>query len=206
MPDIAYNASREIDTAKIEQGVTLILEALGQDITREGLKGTPHRVASAYNEIFKGVNYTNDEIADMLNVCFEEGFDTKKQRPMVVEQNIDLFSMCEHHLLPMYEMVAHVGYIPVNKVIGLSKIPRIVELVAARPTLQERLGDDIAYILSKITESDDVIVVIEGKHACVAMRGIKSRSMVTTTATIRGKFESPEIRSEFYDIIKRGGK
>lgn len=204
MSDITYNQSKEIDKAKIEQGVVLILEALGQDIKREGLKGTPRRVAQAYEEIFKGVNYTNDEIAELCDVCFEEGFDRTEQASMVVESNITLFSMCEHHLLPMYDMVAHVGYIPKTKVIGLSKIARIVELASSRPTLQERLGEDIAYVISKITGSSDVMVVIEGKHACMSMRGIKSRNAVTKTATIRGVFNSPEIRSEFYSII--GGK
>jgi GTP cyclohydrolase I len=200
--DIALSSNPHgIDASLIELGVRQILKGLGQDLEREGLKGTPARVAKAYQEIFKGVLLTNQQIADMLDVCFEEGF--QGDSGMVVESNISFFSTCEHHLLPMYDMVAHVGYIPNGKVIGLSKIARIVELVSARPSLQERIGQDIVDVLHKITGADSIMVVIEGKHACMTMRGIKSVNAVTKTATIKGLFTESEVRNEFYSIINR---
>lgn len=177
-----------------------MLVCIGDDPSREGLKRTPQRVFKAWDEIFEGMNYTNDEIADKYNVCFED----VESGDLVVEGHIPIYSMCEHHLLPMYNAYVSVGYIPNGKVIGLSKIARIAEMCAKRPQLQERIGTDIAEVLQKVLGTEDVIVVIEGEHACMTMRGVKKPGTVTRTAAMRGKFDSDHaLRSEFYDLIRK---
>lgn len=182
----------------IENSIYNILLALGDDPDRPGLKGTPNRVRRMYDEIFDGMNYTNDEIAEMYNVCFDEGIEDD----LVTVTNIPIFSTCEHHMATMFSMKVHVGYIPNGKVIGLSKIARIADLVSKRLQLQERIGKDIANILQKILNTSDIIVVIEGEHACMTMRGIKKPGTITKTATLRGRFHSDsDLRKEFYDLI-----
>lgn len=177
-----------------------MLVCIGDDPSREGLKRTPQRVFKAWDEIFEGMNYTNDEIAEKYNVCFED----VESGDLVVEGHIPIYSMCEHHLLPMYNAYVSVGYIPTGKVIGLSKIARIAEMCAKRPQLQERIGTDIAEVLQKVLGTEDVIVVIEGEHACMTMRGVKKPGTVTRTAAMRGRFDSDHaLRSEFYDLIRK---
>lgn len=177
-----------------------MLVCIGDDPSREGLKRTPQRVFKAWDEIFEGMNYTNDEIAEKYNVCFED----VESGDLVVEGHIPIYSMCEHHLLPMYNAYVSVGYIPNGKVIGLSKIARIAEMCAKRPQLQERIGTDIAEVLQKVLGTEDVIVVIEGEHACMTMRGVKKPGTVTRTAAMRGRFDSDHaLRSEFYDLIRK---
>lgn len=183
-----------------EKCINNMLVCIGEDPSREGLKRTPQRVFRAWDEIFEGMNYTNDEIADKYNVCFED----VESGDLVVEGHIPIYSMCEHHLLPMYNAYVSVGYIPNGKVIGLSKIARIAEMCAKRPQLQERIGTDIAEVLQKVLDTEDVIVVIEGEHACMTMRGVKKPGTVTRTAAMRGKFDSDHaLRSEFYDLIRK---
>lgn len=183
-----------------EKCINNMLVCIGEDPGREGLKRTPQRVFRAWDEIFEGMNYTNDEIADKYNVCFED----VESGDLVVEGHIPIYSMCEHHLLPMYNAYVSVGYIPNGKVIGLSKIARIAEMCAKRPQLQERIGTDIAEVLQKVLDTEDVIVVIEGEHACMTMRGVKKPGTVTRTAAMRGKFDSDHaLRSEFYDLIRK---
>lgn len=183
-----------------EKCINNMLVCIGDDPDREGLRRTPHRVFKAWAEIFEGVNYTNDEIANMYNVCFED----INSNDLVVEGHIPIYSMCEHHLLPMYNAYVSVGYIPNGKVIGLSKIARIAEMCAKRPQLQERIGTDIAEVLQKVLDTEDVIVVIEGEHACMTMRGVKKPGTVTRTAAMRGRFDSNHaLRSEFYDLIRK---
>ena len=183
-----------------EKCINNMLVCIGEDPSREGLKRTPQRVFKAWDEIFEGMNYTNDEIADKYNVCFED----VESGDLVVEGHIPIYSMCEHHLLPMYNAYVSVGYIPNGKVIGLSKIARIAEMCAKRPQLQERIGTDIAEVLQKVLDTEDVIVVIEGEHACMTMRGVKKPGTVTRTAAMRGKFDSDHaLRSEFYDLIRK---
>ena len=177
-----------------------MLVCIGDDPSREGLKRTPQRVFKAWDEIFEGMNYTNDEIAEKYNVCFED----VESGDLVVEGHIPIYSMCEHHLLPMHNAYVSVGYIPNGKVIGLSKIARIAEMCAKRPQLQERIGTDIAEVLQKVLGTEDVIVVIEGEHACMTMRGVKKPGTVTRTAAMRGRFDSDHaLRSEFYDLIRK---
>ena len=178
-----------IDTKAIEEHIRGILVALGDDPQREGLIDTPRRVAKMYEEVFAGMNYTNHEIAEMFDKTFEEGIDEVEAGRVVVMKDIDLFSYCEHHMALMYDMKATVAYIPNNKVIGLSKIARICDMVGRRLQLQERIGKDIADILTEITGSEDVAVCIEGCHSCVSARGIKKNNTKTFTAELRGRFK-----------------
>ncbi len=185
-----------IDKDAIREHVRGILIALGDDPEREGIRETPDRVARMYEEVFAGMNYTNDEIADMFEKCFllsdEEA--SKKNTPgkMVLVKDIDVFSYCEHHMALMYDMKVSVAYLPKNKVIGLSKIARIADMVCRRLQLQERIGDDISYIMRKVTGTNDVAVVIEGCHSCMTARGIKKEAARTVTTTFTGKFETDD--------------
>ena len=182
----------------IEESVRNILIALGDDPNREGLKDTPKRVAKMYDEVFAGMLYTNDEIVQMFDKRFELG----NAKDLVLMKDIDVFSHCEHHLALMYNMKVHVAYIPDGKVIGLSKIARIVDLVAKRLQLQERIAIDVADILQQLLETHDVMVVIEGEHSCMTARGIKKPGTTTNSAVLRGLFkESPALRAEVYSLL-----
>lgn len=186
-----------IDTKRIEKAVKEIIIALGDNPEREGLVDTPKRVAKMYEEVFEGMNYTNKEIAKMFNKSFETDNDD-----LVVVKDIPIFSYCEHHLALMYNMTVSVAYIPKGKVIGLSKISRIAEMVGKRLQLQERIGSDIADIMSEATGSPDVLVVVQGEHSCMTARGIKSRGSKTRTATIRGQFrDNTDLRKEAYSLM-----
>lgn len=185
---------RKIDKDAIEYHIREILKALGDDPEREGLKDTPSRVARMYEEVFEGMNYTNDEIAEMFNKTFEEygSEDEGVSRigDMVVVKDVDIFSYCEHHMALMYDMKVTVAYVPNGKVIGLSKIARVADMVSKRLQLQERIGSDIADVITKITGSEDVAVYIEGCHSCMTARGIKKNQAKTYTQTLRGKFQN----------------
>lgn len=174
-----------IDKEKIEYHIRGILEALGDDPDREGLKETPDRVARMYEEVFEGMNYTNAEIAEMFGKTFE----CAENGDMVVVKDIEVFSYCEHHMALMYDMKVSVAYIPHGRVLGLSKIARIADMAAKRLQLQERLGSDIAEIISMAAGSPDVAVRIEANHSCMTARGIKKPSAKTVSTTFRGKFE-----------------
>ena len=176
-----------IDKDAIREHIRGILIALGDDPDREGLKETPDRVARMYEEVFMGMNYSNDEIAEMFNKSFEKPDGDSKD--MVLVKDIEVFSYCEHHMALMYDMKVSVAYFPKDKVLGLSKIARIADMVARRLQLQERIGTDIASIMTKVTGSEDVAVVIEVCHSCVTSRGIKKNSSKTVTATFLGKFK-----------------
>lgn len=180
-----------IDTNAIREHVKGIIIALGDNPEREGLKDTPDRVARMYEEVFEGMNYTNDEIAEMFNKTFEQDmcFD-EAGNDLVVVKDIDIFSYCEHHLALMYDMKVTVAYVPNGKVIGLSKIARICDMVSKRLQLQERIGSDIADIMSKVTGSSDIAVLIEGCHSCMSARGIKKSNAKTYTTTYRGRFKT----------------
>ena len=177
-----------IDQEAIKEHIRGILVALGDDPDREGLKETPDRVARMYAEVFEGMNYTNDEIAKMYAKSFE--VPEEGSNDMVVVKDIEVFSYCEHHMALMYDMKVTVAYIPDKRVIGLSKIARIADMVAKRLQLQERIGTDIADVISKATGSNDVAVYIEGNHSCMTARGIKKPSAKTVTTTFRGRFET----------------
>ncbi len=178
-----------IDREAIKEHIRGILVALGDDPEREGLKETPERVAKMYEQVFEGMNYTNHEIAQMFDKTFEEDLSLcTKNRDLVIVKDIDIFSYCEHHMALMYDMKVTVAYVPNGKVIGLSKIARIADMVSKRLQLQERIGTDIAEIIQEITDSEDVAVLIEGCHSCMSARGIKKTGAKTYTSTLRGKF------------------
>lgn len=190
---------KEFDRERIASLIGELLGELGADTESEGLRETPKRVANMCCEVLEGMRYTNAEIAEKFDKCFE----MPENNDLVVVKDIEVFSYCEHHLALMYNMRVHVGYIPNGKVIGLSKIARICDMAAKRLQLQERLGADIAEILSMVTGSEDVIVVIEGEHSCMTARGIRASGTKTRTAAIRGLFDGDsELRSEFYSLIR----
>ncbi len=174
-----------VDQEKVREHIRGILEAIGENPDREGLRETPDRVARMYSEIFEGISYTNDEIANMFN----KTFDAPTNNDMVLVRDIEIFSYCEHHMALMYDMKVNVAYIPRERVIGLSKIARIADMVGKRLQLQEKIGFDIAEIMEKATLSPDVAVIISGKHSCMTARGIKNTPSVTLTTTFRGAFE-----------------
>lgn len=184
-----------IDTEAVKMHIRGLLEALGDDPDREGLKETPDRVARMYEEVFEGMNYTNEEIAKMFGKTFEDSVNFGKgAQDLVLVKDIEVFSYCEHHLALMYDMKVSVAYFPKEKIIGLSKIARIADMAAKRLQLQERIGADIAEIMQMITESEDVAVLIEGCHSCMTARGIRNGSSKTFTQTLRGRFErEPEL-------------
>ncbi|MCL2847671.1 MAG: GTP cyclohydrolase I FolE [Firmicutes bacterium] len=190
---------KPINQKKIEKLIRELIIELGDNPDREGLAETPARVASSYTELFEGIRYTNDEIAQKFDKCFEH----IHSKDLVLLKDIEVFSFCEHHLALMYNMKVHVGYIPNEKVIGLSKIARICDLCAKRLQLQERLGQDIMEVLQIVLNTEDIIVVIEAEHSCMTARGIKSSGAKTRTASIRGLFESDSnLRAEVYQLIK----
>lgn len=190
-----------IDKEAIKEHIRGILIALGDDPDRKGLIDTPDRVARMYEEVFEGMNYTNDEIAAMFDKTFEHT--SKKSNDMVIVRDIDVFSYCEHHMALMYDMKVSVAYIPNGRVIGLSKIARIADMVAKRLQLQERIGTDIAYIMSRVCDTEDVAVIIEGSHSCMTARGIKKSDAKTVTTTLKGIFKDDEkIQNRLMMLLK----
>lgn len=188
---------------KCKEAVKLLLESFGEDINREGLKETPRRVAGYWKELLEGNNYTNEEIAKRFSKEFEVS-----SNPLVVKEIKNVFSHCEHHLALMYNMKVVVAYLPVKidqnkyKVIGLSKIPRIVDMCSKRLQLQEKLAEDISECISLATGSKDVYVNIIGDHACVSARGAKSEGFTDVTS-LKGQFETNiELRNEVERKIK----
>ena len=180
-----------IDTEAIKKHIRGILVALGDDPDREGLKDTPDRVAKMYEEVFEGMNYTNHEIAQMFDKTFEQDLELSgKSDDMVYVKDIEIFSYCEHHMALMYDMKVSVAYLPKDKVLGLSKIARICDMVGKRLQLQERIGSDIAEIIMEVSGSEDVAVYIEGCHSCMSARGIKKQNAKTVTTTLRGAFDT----------------
>lgn len=194
------------DRDKIMLAVRMMLEAIGENPDREGLVGTPDRVARAFEELFEGMAFTNKEIAEMFKVVFDtkSTFRPDGTKGLVTETISGLSSMCEHHILPIYDVVVKIGYLPKDgKVIGLSKLGRICEMCAHRVQLQEKLGEDIAECLKLACDTEDVIVYIEAKHGCQSWRGSKSQA-VTKTASLSGQFETDlGLRNEFYSIVNR---
>lgn len=184
------------DVARMEEIVTELIRHVGEDPSREGLLRTPKRVASSFKFLTSGYN---KDIKEVLNgAIFEEAYDE-----MVVVKDIEVFSLCEHHMLPFYGK-AHVAYIPNGKVLGLSKIPRVVDVFARRLQIQERLTGQIADCLKEALNPRGVAVVIEALHLCMAMRGVQKSNSVTATSSMLGTFrESESARAEFLSLIKR---
>ena len=193
-------SQKKIDRDAIEEHIRGILVALGDNPEREGLKDTPARVARMYEEVFAGVCYTNEEIAQMFDKTFEQDIKTDSN-DMVIVRDIDIFSYCEHHMALMYDMKVSVAYLPQGKVLGLSKIARIADMVGRRLQLQERIGSDIADIMEMVTGSKDIAVRIEGCHSCMTARGIKKNNSKTVTTTLRGKFkEDTSLQMRFFSM------
>jgi len=191
----AFEMSDDEKISIIQKNVKEILETLGMDMTDDSLKGTPLRVAKAYvKELFGGLNPKNLPKASTFDNKYQYG-------EMLVEKNITVFSTCEHHLLPIYGK-AHVAYFSNGNVIGLSKMNRIVDYFARRPQVQERLTLQVVNELKKILNTDDVACVIDAKHLCVNLRGIRDIQSSTVTTEFSGKFKEKEIKKEFLDYIK----
>ena len=191
-----------IDSQKIAYHIREIIIALGDNPDREGLKETPQRVAKMYQEVFDGMNYTNEEIAKMFDKTFEEEVD--RCGDLVVVRDIPIHSYCEHHLALMYNMKVSVVYKPKQKVIGLSKIARIADMVGKRLQLQERIGADIASIVSQVIGSEDVGVLIEGEHSCMTTRGVKKPGTLTRTTTFKGVFEQDTLLRQEAILLMKG--
>jgi len=192
--DDAFEMSDELKIELIEEHFYEIMQILGLDLTDDSLKGTPHRVAKMYvKEIFTGLNPANKpKIA-----LFENKYNYNE---MLVEKDITFFSNCEHHFVPIIGK-AHLAYFSNGKVIGLSKLNRVVQYFAKRPQVQERLTVQIANELKKILNTDDIAVLIEAKHLCVSSRGVQDINSSTITAHYSGKFKNEEVKSEFIKYV-----
>lgn len=183
-----------IDKAKIEKAVASILKAIGEDPTREGLVGTPRRIAEMYAEVFAGIF---QDPRQELQVGFEE-----EHHEMVILKDIPFYSMCEHHFLPFHGLV-HIGYIPSGRLVGASKMGRVVEILAKRPQLQERLTSQIADTILAALHPQGVAVVVQAEHLCMTMRGVKKPGSNVVTSATRGIFrKSPLTRSEFLSLVQ----
>ena len=185
------------DQARAEAAVRELLVAVGEDPEREGLRDTPARVARAYQELLSGLRVSAEEV---LTTTFDLGHDE-----MIMVRDIELWSMCEHHLVP-FTGVAHIGYIPNEngRITGLSKLARLVDVYAKRPQVQERLTTQIADSLMEILEARGAIVVIEAEHLCMTMRGVKKPGSKTITSAIRGAMHNAATRSEAMSLIMHG--
>lgn len=187
----------EIDQASIRQAVEQMLLAFGEDPQREGLRNTPDRVARMYAELLDG--YRTDPVALVNDALFEEAYDE-----MVIVRDIEFYSLCEHHMLPFIGRV-HVAYLPKGRVLGLSKIPRIVDMFSRRLQVQERMTRQIAEFINGLLHPLGVAVVVEGLHLCATMRGVKKQDARMTTSAMLGAFRTHlATRQEFLENISRG--
>jgi GTP cyclohydrolase IA len=188
----------EFDAPKVEEGVRLILEGIGEDPGREGLKDTPQRVADMYREVFSGLHQDPEAVVD---ITFDAGHDE-----MIMVRDITLQSLCEHHLTAIVGR-AHVAYIPGKdgRITGLSKLARLVDVLSRRPQVQERLTTEIADVLERALNPRGVFVVIEAEHFCMSMRGVRKPGSETVTSAVRGVFRrDPRTRAEALGLIDRG--
>jgi len=184
------------DEPAIKTAVASIIKAIGEDPGREGLIDTPRRVAEMYAELFMGIGMSAKE---ELKVVYEAG-----HREMVILRDIPFYSMCEHHLLPFYG-VAHIGYIPdVNgRIVGISKLARVLEIITKRPQIQERMTSEIADAIMDGLKPSGVVVVVQAEHLCMIMRGIKKPGSHIVTSALRGTFRThPETRTEFFSLLQ----
>jgi GTP cyclohydrolase IA len=185
-----------LDKDKIVKGVEMILEAVGENLNREGLVGTPNRVAKMYEELFGGLQ---QDPRKHLQTCFvEDGHDE-----IVLVKDISFYSMCEHHLLPFYGK-AHIAYLPANgRIVGLSKLVRVIETLSRRPQLQERLTSNVADIVTEELRPKGVVVVLEAEHLCMSIRGVAKPGAITVTSAVRGLFRrNPSSRVEIFSLIQ----
>ncbi len=185
-----------MDKKSIEQAVSMIIKAIGEDPAREGLVGTPRRIAEMYEELFAGLTQDPSQL-------LETGFDDEDHHEMVIVRDIPFTSLCEHHFLPFHG-VAHVGYIPQGRILGVSKVARLVEMLARRPQVQERLTSQVAdFLCQGGLGAAGAGVVIEAEHSCMTARGVKKPGSRVVTSATRGTFrDDPRTRSEFLSIIE----
>jgi len=186
-----------VDTHAAEESILQLINALGENPEREGLKNTPKRVARMYLELLSGYRSDPQKVVNgaLFNITYDE---------MVIVRDIEFYSLCEHHMLPFLGRV-HVAYMPAGKVIGLSKIPRLVDVYARRLQVQERMTRQIADVIQELLEPNGVAVVVEGLHLCSMMRGVKKHGARMTTSAMHGSFRTnPSTRQEFLDNISRG--
>ena len=185
-----------VDQAAVRDAVRRIIEAIGEDPSREGLLDTPRRIAETYEELFAGLH---QDPLDVLSTGFQES-----HREMVILKNIPFYSLCEHHFLPFHGQ-AHVGYVPAGRIVGASKIARVVDILARRPQMQERLTGQIADAITEGLSPDGVAVVIEAEHLCMTMRGVQKPGTTLITSAIRGAFRRRAVtRSEFLALVRGG--
>jgi GTP cyclohydrolase I len=195
--EIARLFTTDLDQTAIEQAIKQVLEAVGEDPKRKGLARTPERVARMYRELLSG--YRMDPISMVNDAVFDVTYDE-----MVIVRDIEFYSLCEHHMLPFMGR-AHVAYMPAGRVIGLSKIPRVVDLFARRLQVQERMTRQIADFINELLQPKGVAVVVEALHLCTMMRGVKKHGARMTTSTMHGMFRANlGTRQEFLDNISRG--
>jgi len=187
-----------VDKEAIQQAVRTILRAIGESPEREGLVATPRRIADMYEELFSGLH--EDPMALLAT-----GFEEEKHKEMVIVKDIPFASMCEHHFIP-FRGLAHVGYIPQGRIVGISKIARVVETLARRPQVQERLTSQIADLLMEGLRARGAAVVIDAEHLCMTIRGVKKPGSRVVTSATRGIFrENPSTRAEFLSLVKQSG-
>lgn len=189
-----------IDTARIEAAVAEIIAAIGDDPARPGLATTPQRVAQSYADFFSGVGV---DPVPMLEDGAEMTTEPGERGELVLLRDIALRSMCEHHLLP-FTGVAHVAYVPQDRIIGLGRIPQLIEIVSARPQLQERLGEDVAAALETAVRPAGVLVVVDARHGCVAARGVRYADSSTVTVAARGTLAEPAQQAAVMALIGGG--
>lgn len=184
-----------VDLKKVEQAVTLLLEGIGEDVNREGLKDTPNRIARMYEEIYRGMD---EDAAKHLSKTF-----TVESNEIVVVKDITFYSICEHHLMPFYGKV-HIGYLPNGKVVGLSKLARTVEVYARRPQIQEQMTTQIAEAIMEHLKPQGVMVMVEAEHMCMTMRGVEKPGSQTVTMATRGCFDTkPQLQQYFFEMVRR---
>ena len=183
-----------VDQAGVRDAVRRIIEAIGEDPSREGLLDTPRRIAEMYEELFTGLH---EDPREVLSTSFQES-----HREMIILKNIPFYSLCEHHFLPFHGQ-AHVGYVPKGRIVGASKIARVVDILARRPQLQERLTGQVADAITDGLSPDGVAVVIEAEHLCMTMRGVQKPGTTLITSAIRGAFRRRAVtRSEFLTLVR----
>jgi len=191
---MARSSLQVIDESKISSAWRLVIEAIGEDPSREGLAESPQRIARMYAEMFSGLHQDPREV---LKRTFAE-----EHKEMVILKNISFYSLCEHHFLP-FGGKAHVGYVPEGRIVGVSKIARVVDILARRPQLQERLTSQIADTIMEALAPDGVAVVIEAEHLCLTMRGVQKPGTIMITSAIRGGFRRRGVtRSEFMALVQ----
>lgn len=183
-----------VDKEKIEAAVKLLLEGIGEDVTREGLLETPTRIAKMYEEIYSGMD---EDASEHLSKTFRA-----ENNEMIVEKDITFYSTCEHHLVPFYGQV-HIAYVPDGRVVGLSKLARTVETFAKRPQLQEQLTAQIAGAIMEFLNPKGVMVMVEAEHMCMTMRGVRKPGTKTVTTVTRGIFDDNlDLKTTFFNLVK----